>query len=60
MKRVYWIHRKDSILIGEVFLAEGLGTDEELLQKARDEAERAGLDMSHGTLEIYEEEEKEE
>lgn len=56
MKRVYWVYRKGDIVIGEVLLAEGLGTNEDLLQEARDEAERAGLDMSHGTLEIYEEE----
>lgn len=56
MKRVYWIHRKDGIVIGEVFLAEGLGTDDVLLQEARDEAAKAGLDLSYGTLEIYEKE----
>lgn len=57
MKRVYWVHRRGNIVLGEVLLAEGRGTDEELLQEAKDEAERAGLDISHGTLEIYEEEE---
>lgn len=56
MKRVYWVYRKGDIVVGEVFLAEGLGTDEELLREARDEAKKAGLNMSYGTLEIYNEE----
>lgn len=55
MKKVYWVHRKGRIVLGEVLLAEGLGTDEKLLQEAKDEAKRVSLDMSHGTLEIYEE-----
>jgi len=56
MKRVYWVNRKGRIVLGEVLLAEGLGTDEKLLQEAKDEAAKAGLDLSYGTLEIYEEE----
>ena len=56
MKRVYWVNRKGNIVLGEVLLAEGLGTDEKLLQEAKDEAAKAGLDLSYGTLEIYEEE----
>lgn len=55
MKRVYWVNRKGNIVLGEVLLAEGLGTREELLQEAKDEAAKAGLDLSYGALEIYEE-----
>jgi|LSQX01.3.fsa_nt_gb hypothetical protein len=54
MKRVYWVNRKGGIVLGEVLLAEGHGTDENLLQEAKDEAAKAGLDLSYGTLEIYE------
>ena len=36
MKRVYWVNRKGNIVLGEVLLAEGFGTREELLQEANE------------------------